>query len=272
MKLLICTDGSSSSMQTADLISNIRFIPDTRISILGVVESKNDLDKLTSSMDYIDNLLSSKYIVDRKIRNGDPIEEIMSEVVENEYDLVVVGGGGKQLGLLNPRLGSTTTILARKLHPHFLVARNVPQKINKVLFCTGAEAPASKTMTLGGKWISNTYAQIGVIHVVPHKKVEKQVIEPQHEKNTIIGNEMQDSMLIQALQELRNAGVKNEITPIIRQGRVVDEIISELLDGKYDLLVIGAHYQPGQDRWQGTLLDDVSDQLLNRSTCSVLIV
>jgi len=273
MKLLICTDGSPSSMQTADLIINIRFVIDTRISILGVSESKNDLDKITSSMDYIDKLLHSKYKVDRKIRNGDPIAEILSEVTENEYDLVVVGGGGKQLGFLNPQLGSTTTKLARKLHPHFLVARNVPKKINKVLFCTGAEAPASKTMTLGGEWIANTDAQIGVIHVLPQKRVEEYDIDGQHAKNTIMGNEMQDSILIQAFQELRNAGVvKNEVTPIIRRGLVVDEIIAELLDGKYDLLVIGAHYQPGQDRWQGTLLDDVTDKLLNRSTCSVLIV
>jgi nucleotide-binding universal stress UspA family protein len=259
MKLLICTDGSSSSMQTADLISNIRFIPDTRISILGVAERKNDLDKITASMDYIETLLNSRYIVERKIRNGDPIEEIMSEVVENEYELVVVGGGGKQLGFLNPQLGSTTSKLARKLHPHILVARNVPKIINKVLFCTGSDAPASKTMALGGDWI-------------PYKRVKEQELELQLGMNTINGNEIQDSILMQACQELRNAGIKNEITPKLKHGLVVEEIISELLDGRYDLLVVGAHYQPGQDRWQGTLLDDVTDQLLNRSSCSVLIV
>jgi nucleotide-binding universal stress UspA family protein len=77
---------------------------------------------------------------------------------------------------------------------------------------------------------------------------------------------------MQACQELKNAGIKNEITPKLKHGLVVEEIISELLDGNYDLLVVGAHYQPGQDRWQGTLLDDVTDQLLNRSSCSVLIV
>jgi nucleotide-binding universal stress UspA family protein len=272
MKLLICTDGSSSSMQTADLISNIRFIPDTRISILGVAERKNDLDKITASMDYIETLLNSRYIVERKIRNGDPIEEIMSEVVEKEYDLVVVGGGGKQLGFLNPQLGSTTSKLARKLHPHILVARNVPKIINKVLFCTGSDAPASKTMALGGEWISYTDAQIGVIHVLPYKRVKEQELVLQLGMNTINGNEIQDSILMQACQELRNAGIKNEITPKLKHGLVVEEIISELLDGRYDLLVVGAHYQPGQDRWQGTLLDDVTDQLLNRSSCSVLIV
>ena len=62
-----------------------------------------------------------------------PIEEIMSEALENSYDLVAVGGGGGQMGLLHQKLGSTTSKLARKLHTHFLVARNVPKKVEKVL-------------------------------------------------------------------------------------------------------------------------------------------
>jgi nucleotide-binding universal stress UspA family protein len=80
-------------------------------------------------------------------------------------------------------------------------------------------------------------------------------------------------MLIErSTQQLRDAGVKNEIIPHIRQGLVVEEVLKELSEGGYELLVVGSHYQPGQDRWLGTLLDDITDQLLNRSTCSVLII
>jgi nucleotide-binding universal stress UspA family protein len=53
---------------------------------------------------------------------------------------------------------------------------------------------------------------------------------------------------------------------------IVDEVINELTEGGYDILVVGSHYQPGQDRWQGTLLDDITDQLLNRAGCSMLII
>jgi nucleotide-binding universal stress UspA family protein len=69
-----------------------------------------------------------------------------------------------------------------------------------------------------------------------------------------------------------DAGVKNDVVFRVRQGMVVDEVLKELLDGGYDLLVVGSHYQPDQDPWQGTLLDDITDQLLNRSSCSVLII
>ena len=271
MKLLICIDGSSSSMQSAELVSILKFPPNTRITVFGVCEIKKEPDNLTASMDLIDKTLGSNYIIERKIRNGNPIEEIMSEALESTYDLVAVGGGGGHLGLLHPKLGSTTSKLARRLHTHFLVARNVPKRVSKVLFCTGAEGPKSLTMTLGGEWISNTEAQIGLLHVLSAKSGDK------HKTDTIPGNthgskEEQDSILTQASQQLKNAGVKNEIIAHIRQGLIVEEVMNELNEGGYDLLVIGAHYQPGQDRWKGTLLDDVSDQLLNRCACSVLII
>jgi nucleotide-binding universal stress UspA family protein len=272
MKLLICTDGSSVSIKTADLLINLRFQANTHITVLGVSEIGSDLENLHAAMDLIDQKLSSIYPVDRKIRNGDPIEEIMSEALENSFDLVAVGGGGGQMGLLNQKLGSTTKKLARKLHTHFLVARNVPKKLEKVLFCTGSGAHASLTMKLGGEWISNSDAKIGLLHVLPLKADEMQSTAKTPDASINNRIELQDKILTQANKELKNAGVKNEIIFQNRQGLVVDEIINELSDGNYELLVVGAHYQPGQDQWQGTLFDDITDQLLNRCTCSVLII
>jgi nucleotide-binding universal stress UspA family protein len=131
------------------------------------------------------------------------------------------------------------------------------------------------TMKLGGEWISNTDAQVGLLHVLSvnlAKTGDKNITETIPGKSNDDSSEQQDMVLTQAYQQLRSAGVKNEIISLIRQGLVVEEVLNEVNQGGYELLVIGAHYQPGQDRWQGTLLDDVADQLLNRSTCSVLII
>jgi nucleotide-binding universal stress UspA family protein len=130
-------------------------------------------------------------------------------------------------------------------------------------------------MKLGGEWISNSSAQLGLLHVLPQKSknIKDQFIAEPNSMDSSQDFKLEtDSVLTQSIQQLRNAGVKNEILPRIRQGLVVEEIISELKEGGYEMLVIGAHYQPGQDRWQGTLLDDVTDQLLNRCSCSVLII
>jgi nucleotide-binding universal stress UspA family protein len=257
MKILICTDGSPASIQSAELVSKLGFPKETQITVLGVSENIEHLANLTEAMDKINKSLGSIYVLDKKYRNGDPIEEIMSEAVESTYDLVAVGGGRGQLGLLHPKLGSTTSKLARKLHTHFLVARNIPEKICKVLFCAGIEAQSSRTMKLGGAWISNTSAQVKLLHVLPKEKQ---------------GSASGDSIINQGSQQLRDSGLEGDIETQIRRGLIVEEVLNELTEGGYELLVVGAHYQPGQDRWQGTLLDDVTDQLLNQSFCSVLII
>ncbi len=195
MKLLICTDGSSVSIKTADLLINLRFQTNTQITVLGVSEIGNDLENLHAAMDLIEQKLGSIYPIDRKIRNGDPIKEIMSEALEYSYDLVAVGGGGRQMGLLNQKLGSTTKKLARKLHTHFLVARNVPKKIEKVLFCTSSEAPASMTMKLGGEWISNSDANIGLLHVLPQNADEMQSTSKEPDASINKRKEQQDILL-----------------------------------------------------------------------------
>jgi nucleotide-binding universal stress UspA family protein len=71
---------------------------------------------------------------------------------------------------------------------------------------------------------------------------------------------------------LEAAGVKRPITPNLRHGLVIDQVLAEVRQGKYDLLVVGAHHKPGQNRWLEILLDDVADQLLNQANCSVLVV
>jgi nucleotide-binding universal stress UspA family protein len=274
MNILICTDGSSGSVQSAELVTKLGFPQETKITVLGVCETDSDIEKLTSSMDFIEKLIGKNYKLSKKIRNGNPIEEIMSEALESSYDIVAVGGGGSQLGLLQPKVGSTTRKLSRKLHTHFLVARNLPIKFSKILVCTGAETPSSMTMKLGGEWLCNTSAQIGLLHVrsTGKKGVEDLHADPGQQGLTSELIVQRDLQLTDATQQLRNAGLKNEIIPRIRQGLIVEEVIKELNEGAYELLVIGAHYQPGQDRWHGTLLDDVTDQLLHRCNCSVFII
>ena len=275
MEILICTDGSNSSLESAEMVSKLNFPATTRMVVLGVSENKIDVGKLTLSIDQIEKSTGIAYEITKKIRYGNPIEEILAEALASSCDLVVVGGGGKQLGLLHPQLGLTTSKLARKLHTHFLVVRNLPKQLKKVLVCAGSDAPTSETMKLGGEWISKTSAQIGLLHVIPPIKSASATFHKSEISNKKPSYEVKpphDLLLERASQQLRDAGVRNDIDSKIRRGLVVDEVLNELSDGRYDLLVVGAHYQPGQDRWQGTLLDDVTDQLLNRSTCSVLII
>ena len=276
MKLLVCTDGSPAAEQAALLVGKLGLSQDVAITLLGVVDEHGDASALEASFDRMAKLLDGAQLnLARKIRRGDSYEQILEEAVAHAYDLVIVGGGGQHHGLLHFKVGSTTSKLARKLHTHFLVARNIPNQVKKVLVCTGAEAPAVDTMRVSGQMLAGLPAEITVLHVMSQISLKPGSIPEEliaTAETAITKNTREGQHLQRAMQQLSQAGITGSIIPRLRHGLVVDEVLAEVREGKYDIMVVGAHYQPGQNRWLGILLDDVTDQLINQAPCSVLIV
>jgi nucleotide-binding universal stress UspA family protein len=276
MKLLICTDGSPAAEQAALLVSRLGLPGDVELTMLGVIDEHGNPDVLDASFDRMTGMLGgAKPNLKRLFRRGDSYEQILAEAVQHSYDLVVMGGGGQHHGLLHFKVGSTTSKLARKLHTHFLVARNVPDQITKVLVCTGAEAPAVDTMRIGGLMLSGLPAEVSVLHVMSQISLKPGSIPEElvaTAEAAIARNTREGQHLQRAIQQLTLAGISGPIVPRLRHGLVVDEVLAEVREGNYDLMMVGAHYQPGQNRWLGILLDDVTDQLINQAACSVLII
>jgi nucleotide-binding universal stress UspA family protein len=69
---------------------------------------------------------------------------------------------------------------------------------------------------------------------------------------------------LQVLQQVEVAA-----TPKVRHGLVVEEILAEASDGRYDLIVIGAHPHEG---WQRFLLEDVSAQIVVKADRPILVI
>jgi nucleotide-binding universal stress UspA family protein len=276
MKVLICTDSSPAAEQSALLVERLNIPGEVDLTMLGVIDEAGDPAGIDASFDRMTHILRKNgQTINHLVRQGNSYEQILAEAVEHSYDLVAVGVGGQNQGLLHFKVGSTTAKLARKLHTHFLVARSVPEKVGKILVCTGAEAPSVETMQVGGKMISGLQADVAVLHVVSQISLKPGSIpdEIMVSAKTAIERQTREGQHLQrAIQQLAQAGVKSNIVPRMRHGLVVDEVLGEAREGNYDLMVVGAHYQPGQNRWLGILLDDVTDQLLNQSLCSVLII
>ncbi len=270
MKILICTDGSPTAEMSSTLVAKMGLTANAEISFLGVSEHEDDQSQLVGSMDRMRASLGEMNTDWRTcLRKGSPVEQILAETQENAYDLVVVGWrDDRRLPLL--RLGSTAAKLARRIQTHLLVVRKLARVPQKVLFCTSAESPAASTLTQGGRLIASLNAQVSLLHVIPQVAPSGDLVDTAEmaiQHSTREGKHLQNGT-----EQLRQAGVQGDITPRLRHGLVVDEVLAEQQEGHYDLLVLGAHHQPGQNRWMGILLDDVTDQLLNRAPCSVLIV
>lgn len=276
MRVLICTDGSPAAEAAASFVSRLSFPPDTQLTLLGVSETDGDQVHLTKSFDRIEHALDGvRPGIQRKIEYGNAAENIHKETEENSYDLVVLGEQGHLRGFVVRRTGSTVKKLARTLTIPFLVARNVPLRLSKILLCTAGETASLETVRVAGRLVSSVEAEIILLHVMSQVAMSLDSLSEDlldTAQSAIQRGTREGQHLKHALQLLSQVGVTAPVTPCLRHGLVVDEVLAELEEGQYDLLVIGGHYQHGRSHWEEFLLEDVAGQLIQRAPCSVLIV
>jgi nucleotide-binding universal stress UspA family protein len=276
MRLLICTDASSTAEQAASLVSRLKFPPETEITLLGVSETDGDQARLADSFGRIEKTLGGRRPgLQQKIRYGSPVDQITKEVEERRYDLVAIGAGSAPRGLGILRMGSTVQKLVRSLRLPVLVARNVPARLNHILICTGAEAPSEHTLRTGGSLIATASAQTSLLHVM--SQLALRLDSPSDDlldtaSSAIDRQTREGQHLVRGMQILQEVGVSEPVRARLRHGLVVDEVLAEVDEGGYDLLVIGGHYQQGGNRWMDILLEDIASQLIAKTHCSVLVV
>jgi nucleotide-binding universal stress UspA family protein len=274
MKILICTDGSPAAEEAATLVSCLEYPAGTEITLLGVSEADDDKADINASLERMEAALKNyQPHISRKLRSGHPVEEIMHEADEANYDLVAVGERGRNRQPFLFKAGSTTTKLSLKMMTPLLVARNVPDKMLKILFCASAEAPSGRTLTIGGNLVSHIPAEVGLLHVsskVVANTSPNEVTETA--ESAMAQGTRAGKRLSTAIQNLKQAGINGPITSRLRRGLVVDQVLAEMKSGGYNLLVIGSHFQPGESHWLESLLDDVAGQLLDHAEASVLVV
>lgn len=244
------------------------------MTILGVPAVDRDTPVVEESADRIEQTLEKEAAeVKTVVRPGEPSAELLEEVKDGRYDLVIVARQLHRQARL--RLRSTTHQLARHIPAHLLIARDVPERLGAILICSGAEAPSAETVRLAGLLTAGSGAEVGLLHVMsqvalrpdsPSEDLEESA-EEAIQRRTHEGDHLQ-----QAIESLRKEGVGTEIRPILRHGLVVEEVLAEIEEGEYDLLVLGSHRQPAMNRWLDVLLDDVTGELLTRSPISTLVI
>lgn len=276
MHILICTDGSVSAEQAVLLVTRMGFPEDAEYTLLGVSETDGDQVILTAAFDRLEQLLGgARPAIQRLMRYGNAVDQIKDETRTGHYDLVALGAKGHPRSFIGPRIGSTVNRVTRTLTVPVCIARDVPERLEKVLVCTAAEDFSLETLRSGGRLLAGTQAEIHLLHVMSQValRLDSPSADLRDSAETAIRRGTREGKhLERGLNLLEQGGVSRQPLPVLRHGLVVDEVLAEVYEGQYDLLVIGGHFQPGRTHWIEFLLDDVSGQLLKRSSCSVLII
>jgi len=206
-----------------------------------------------------------------KIRTGRVAEEIVNEIVEGAYNLVIVGKGSART-LLARLLGTTTVQVAEHAPCSVAIAAGEISALRHILVCdSGAHSPSllNRFQSEVGALLP-AVRTITVLHVMSQISAGPRVRGEQLRADAaqlMRDHAHEGELLTQDLQALQTAHI--QAIPKVRHGFVVDEILAEARGGAYDLVVIGAHQQ---ERWTGFLLDDLAEQIITGIDRPVLLM
>lgn len=282
MRFLIATGGSKHSDLAVQAGINLARCTDSAVTILTVIKEPERRPEaqvvLQRALAHAGlqvgepGLTRPGLAVETKIRLGHPAEEIVHEASEGNYRLMVVGTWPKRL-MLHGLLAPTTERIIMQAPCPVLVAKGNLATIDHILLCvSGANSPAGAAGLLreiadnAGRRLTITVLHVmSQISVGPDAGDDWQLAASAEE--LMEGRAPEGHWLRQEVERLKRTPA--QVQARVRHGLVVDEVLMEALEGKCDLIVVGAHRRAG---WQRYLLDDLTHQLAVRADRPVLIV
>jgi len=269
MKVLICLaceSGAGPQLSFGRILASIG--PSVSLRLLHVLAPGSDVSSAEACLLRAREQLEGA-TVETKMRHGNPFPEIASEMDAGDFDLVVVGPN-EAPGLKRYLLGSVTTEIVRRAPCSVLVAQQARSHLSRILICTGG-ADVADDVIKGGAWIAQAAgAHATLLHVVTPVP---SMYTGLHELDESLPELLQtDTPIARHLRHgaeiLERRDVPADLR--LRYGVVADEIIREAREGHDDLILVGA--AKGRAKLRRLILGDVTEQVVERSTCSMLII
>lgn len=200
--------------------------------------------------------------------SGDSFETFLQKQLDHEHYQLIILGATK--GSTNKPLTKRARRLASTLADSVLVLRDPPEKIEKILICTGGHPAANIVVDTGIRLAQQLDANATILHVATSSPSMYTGLGAFHEK---LENVMQrDTPLAEHLRgaaaRAEDAGIESHIE--LRHGMVTEEILRASDVNHYDLTVIGSH-DPHQF-FQRLTMGRIGPQLVSSIQNSILIV
>jgi nucleotide-binding universal stress UspA family protein len=268
MNILICSDGSEQGERAMRLGAAIAAACQADVTLLGIQESTGDSQPLLDSLKRGQSLLEDKKIHAELItKSGKPIEEIIRRTRETVYDLVVIGAARKESrGAF--WMSSKTYKLIKEIRPPVLSVAGKTAAINRILICSGGKRYIDNAVRLTGEIARGLGSAVTLLHVTSEPpgilahlpRMEADAAHLLRSQSELGQNLRREKETLEAL------GVRTEAK--LRHGDVLQQILREIRDGNYDLVVTGSALSHS---FRTYILGDIGREIINRATCAVLV-
>lgn len=291
MPILVAIDGSSQTDAGLRLAAQIAGRGQMPLTILTVI--KHGAGGQTPSAELllhraVEIVHSQLDTVRTAVRVGHPATEIVREAEQGHYDLVIVGERPNRNLVSRFLAGSTAVRVVEHAPCPVIVAKGTIRPITRILLCDSGSGDPSVSLPsppqarfralpsvlrrfadLRVDLLQGT-EEIVVLHVMSQMSAGPGVRGKQLRGDTeelIEERTPEGELLHRDVGTLTALGIR--AIPRVRHGLVVEEILDEVRDRDYDLVVIGAYRGEG---WQRILLDDLTHRLIVELDRPVLVV
>ncbi len=268
MRILICTDGSEQAEKALRIGSAIATACQAETTLMGVVEHPGESKSINESLARGHAALVAKNMKAEMItRTGKPLEEIMQRTREAAYDLVIVGAVRKQSrGAF--WLSSKTYKLIKELKPPVLSVSGDCTRIKKILVCSGGKPYIDAAVKLAGELCKCMGASATLLHVLPELPAIYAHLPGMDETaDWLLNSRSELGLNLRHTKELLES-FGNNVEFRVRHGPVLAQVLRELREGSYDLVVTGSALSR---TFQTYVLGDVTREIVNRAKCPVLV-
>ena len=269
MKILICSDGTSSAESATYLAGLLAGPLNAQTTLLGIAETSEDEQPLRDALNtQAQSLRQHGVSPDVVVQSGEPVWQIAQHTSKNKYDLVVIGA--RWTGAVGDYWRSKKTYeVIKAIQPPVLVAIGERKQLKHFVVCTGGKEFIEQAVQFTGRLAAAVGASVTLLHVMAEPpamyadlvRMEENVDQLLQSKSELGTN------LRRQKRELDRLGVSAEVH--LRHGIVIDQVFEEVRDGDYDLIVTGTSQARGL--LHHYIMGDLTRSILNRANVPVLV-
>ena len=269
MKILVCSDGTSSAETAIHLGGLLGGALKAQIALLGIAETSSDEQPLRNALQKQAELLSACGIsADIIVESGEPVRQIADQTSRTSYDLVIIGA--RWIGATGHYWRSEKTYeVIKTIQPPVLVAIGECKHLKRFLVCTGGKEFIEQAVQFTGKLASAVNASVTLLHVMAEPPaLYADLVRLEENVDQLLASKSElGTNLRREKRELERLGVSAEVR--LRHGIVIDQVFEEVRAGDYDLIVTGTSQARGLLRHY--IMGDLTRSILNHANCPVLV-
>jgi nucleotide-binding universal stress UspA family protein len=151
MKILICSDGTSSAQTAIDLGGLLAGPLTAETTLLGIAERSEDEQPLREALHTQAQSLRQRGVSPNTVvQFGEPVAQIVQQTSESKYDLVVIGA--RWTGAVGDYWRSKRTYeVIKAIQPPVLVAIGERKELKRFVICTGGKDRPVTAVKVGAR-------------------------------------------------------------------------------------------------------------------------